>query len=172
MIFHPLIVFSLFLLFSGHNNPGGGFAGGVVAGIALAIRYLAGGRFELALATRGRPGMILGGGMVIATLAALIPVALGGTILQTTVFDLHLPIFTDVHLATALFFDIGVYLIVVGLILDILTSLGSQIDRQAESEGLSAPELAPSERSGGRDELVVGDDTRAADLIGGEVLHD
>ena len=39
---------SLFLLFSGHNAPGGGFAGGLVAGLALVVRYLAGGRYELA----------------------------------------------------------------------------------------------------------------------------
>lgn len=51
LVFHTMLVFSLFLLFSGHNAPGGGFTGGLVAGVALIVRYLAGGRFELAAAT-------------------------------------------------------------------------------------------------------------------------
>ena len=144
------MIFSLFLLFSGHNNPGGGFAGGMLAGIALIVRYLAGGRYELALATRIRPGAILGIGMTLATTAALAPIPFGGTVLQTTVFDLVLPVFNEVHLATALFFDVGVYLIVIGLVLDILSSLGAEVDRQAEAEGTSPPDLAHDEhvRSG------------------------
>lgn len=162
MVFHPLVLFSLFLLFSGHNNPGGGFAGGMLAGIALVIRYLAGGRYELVLATRIRPGTLLGIGMILATTAALVPVAFGGTILQTTVFDLVLPIFNEVHVATALFFDTGVYLIVIGLVLDILTSLGAEVDRQAEAEGLAAPEVAPDDDSPDVvEEVHVGEDIRA-----------
>lgn len=42
IMFHPMILFALFLLFSGHNAPGGGFAAGLVTGLALTIRYLAG----------------------------------------------------------------------------------------------------------------------------------
>ncbi len=160
LVFHPLIIFSIFLLFSGHNNPGGGFAGGMLAGISLVIRYLAGGRYELALATRVRPGTLLGLGMFTATTAAIIPVFLGGTILQTTVFDLVLPIFNEVHLATALFFDIGVYLIVVGLVLDILTSLGAEVDRQSEAEGDTAPEIAPDDSRATADDVQVGEDLR------------
>jgi len=155
MIFHPLLLFSLFLLLSGHNNPGGGFAGGILAGIALIIRYLAGGRFELALAARVRPGLLLGLGMAVATTAALVPVAFGGTILQTTVFDLVLPVFHEVHLATALFFDIGVYLVVVGLVLDILTSLGAELDRRAEASGSSVPEVAHDDRRPAREEVEL-----------------
>lgn len=141
MLFPALLVFSLFLLFSGHNAPGGGFAGGTVAGIAFITRYLAGGRFELHEAAPISPGRLLGIGMGTAVLAALAPVVFGGTILQTTVFDFHWPIFGPVHLATALFFDIGVYLIVVGLVLDLLNSLGGEIDRQGEREGAQNPEI-------------------------------
>jgi len=162
IIFHPLLVFSLFLLFSGHNLPGGGFAGGVLAGIALTIRYLAGGRYELALASREiRPGVLLGSGMAISVLAALTPVVFGGTILQTTVWDFHLPIFNDVHLASALFFDIGVYLIVIGLVLDILTSLGSEIDRQAEAQGEQAPMVAYDDPTELSDDSIGGVDMRS-----------
>ena len=53
LLFPVMIVVSVYLLFAGHNAPGGGFAGGLVAGLALVIRYLAGGS---ARARRGRPG--------------------------------------------------------------------------------------------------------------------
>ncbi len=87
----------------------------------------------------------------------------GGTILQTTVFDFTMPIFNEVHLATALFFDVGVYLIVVGLVLDILSSLGSEIDRQAEAEGSLAPEIGHDDADREvNEEIEVGEDLRAA----------
>ena len=60
ILFHTILVFSLYLLFSGHNQPGGGFAGGLVAGLALVLRYLAGGRYELGEAAPVAPGLVLG----------------------------------------------------------------------------------------------------------------
>ncbi len=59
---------------------------------------------------------------------------LGGEVLQTAILETTLPVLGDVKLVTSLFFDIGVYLIVVGLVLDILRSLGAELDRQ-EDEG-------------------------------------
>ena len=56
--------------------------------------------------------------------------------LQTVVFDFTVPIWGDVHLATALLFDVGVYVLVLGLVLDILRSFGAEIDRHGEVEGL------------------------------------
>jgi multicomponent Na+:H+ antiporter subunit A len=148
MLFHTMLVFALWLLFSGHNAPGGGFAAGLVTGLALAVRYLAGGRYELAEATPFHPGHLLGSGLVIAAGTGLVPVAFGGEVLQTAVIDLTLPVLGDVHLASSLFFDIGVYLVVVGLMLDILRSLGAEIDRQGEVSGedsdLVGPALEPS----------------------------
>ncbi|HHW83146.1 MAG TPA: hypothetical protein GX743_04920, partial [Actinomycetales bacterium] len=82
-------------------------------------------------------GFLLGGGLVVAALAALTPLLFGGQVLQTAVFDFTMPVFGDVHLATALFFDVGVYLIVVGLVLDLLRSFGAEIDRHGELEGMT-----------------------------------
>ena len=64
--------------------------------------------------------------------------------LQTAILEIHLPVLGDVQLVTSLFFDIGVYLVVVGLVLDILRSLGAEIDRQAETR------RRPSGRHGAR----------------------
>ena len=80
--------------------------------------------------------------MAIATVAALAPVAFGGTVLQTTVFDIALPLWGNAHITTALFFDIGVYLIVVGMVSGVLASLGGEIDRQAEAQGLAPKEIS------------------------------
>lgn len=134
LAFHTIIVFSLYLLFSGHNMPGGGFAGGLVAGLALMVRYLAGGRHELDEAAPVDAGLVLGSGLFVATGAGLIPLLAGGDVLQSAIVDLHLPLLGDVHLVTSLFFDIGVYLVVVGLMLDVLRSLGGGIDRMGEDD--------------------------------------
>lgn len=135
LIFHSMIVFSLYLLFAGHNRPGGGFAAGLVLGIALLVRYLAGGRYELAEALPFDAGRVLGVGLLIAVGSTFIGMFTGGTFLQSEIYDLTLPIFGHVKLVTSLFFDIGVFLVVVGLMLDVLRSLGAELDIQIEDEG-------------------------------------
>ena len=134
LVFHTVLIISLFFLFSGHNMPGGGFAGGLLAGIALTLRYLAGGRFELGATLPILPAHLLGTGLGLATLSSLAPIMLGGNPLQTAKIDMVLPIFGDVHFTTALIFDTGVYIAVVGLVAEILRSLGGEIDRHGEME--------------------------------------
>ena len=141
LVFHIMLAASLFLLFAGHNQPGGGFAGGLVAGLALVVRYLAGGRYELDEAAPFDAGLLVGLGLLVAVGSALAPLAFGGTILETTAVDFTLPPWGEVHLVTSLVFDIGVYLLVVGMMLDIVRSLGTGIDRQiAEEEAAEADE--------------------------------
>jgi len=134
LVFHTIVVFSLFLLFSGHNDPGGGFAAGLVTGLALTVRYLAGGRYELDEAAPVDAGALMGMGLFVATGSGLAPLAFGGTVLQSALLDLHLPLLGEFHLVTSVFFDVGVYLVVVGLLLDLLRSLGSGIDRHVLAE--------------------------------------
>ena len=134
LVFHTVVVLSLFLLFAGHNQPGGGFAGGLVAGLALALRYLACGRYELAEAAPVDPGKLLGAGLALAGLTGVAGIVLGGAVLESAILETTLPVLGDVKLVTSLFFDIGVYLIVVGLALDVLRSLGAELDRQDDEE--------------------------------------
>ncbi len=134
LLFHAIVLFSIYLLFSGHNAPGGGFAAGLVAGLALAVRYLAGGRTELNGAAPVDAGVLLGAGLFVALGTGLTAMVLGGEFLQSAVLDLHVPVLGHVHFVTSVFFDVGVFLIVVGLILDILRSLGAEMDRQQETE--------------------------------------
>ncbi|MEQ4303137.1 Na+/H+ antiporter subunit A [Plantactinospora sp. B6F1] len=132
LIFHTVVIFSIFLLFAGHNAPGGGFAGGLVAGLALAVRYLAGGRHELDQAAPVDAGVVLGVGLFVAVGTGLLAVTTGGEVLRSTLLKPKLPLVGDLHLVTSIFFDIGVYLVVVGLVLGILRSLGAEVDRQIE----------------------------------------
>jgi multicomponent Na+:H+ antiporter subunit A len=134
ILFHTILVFSIFLLFSGHNEPGGGFAGGLVAGLALVLRYLAGGRYELGEAAPVDPGLLLGVGLLFSGGTGVVGLLLGADVLQTAILETTLPVLGDVKLVTSLFFDIGVYLIVVGLVLDILRSLGAELDRQVDED--------------------------------------
>ena len=62
LIFPLIMVLSAYFFFAGHNTPGGGFAGGLTAGLALVLRYLAGGRYELGETLPLDAGKILGAG--------------------------------------------------------------------------------------------------------------
>jgi multicomponent Na+:H+ antiporter subunit A len=152
LLFATIVVFALFVLFRGHNNPGGGFAAGLITGLALVVRYLAGGRYELDEAAPVDAGKLMGTGLFIAAGSALAPMAFGGAVLQSAVVEVSLPLLGDVKLVTSLFFDIGIYVLVVGLVLDLLRSLGSAIDRQiireeadseTESQPVPTPETTP-----------------------------
>lgn len=140
LVFHSIIVVSIYLLLAGHNGTGGGFAGGLVAGLALTIRYLAGGRFELAEATRISAGTLLGLGLAVAALTGAVPLFFGGEIFQSAIIAFDLPVFGHVKFVTSTLFDIGVYLVVVGLVVDVLRSLGSEID-QHEEGGMEGIEM-------------------------------
>ncbi len=141
LLFHSIIMLSLYLLIAGHNLPGGGFA----AGLALAVRYLAGGRFELAEASPVSAGTLLGVGLATVTLTALAPLFFGGAVLESYVAEFTAPVFGDVKFVTSTIFDVGVYIIVVGLILDVLRSLGSEIDERSESDSAVEETSDPSE---------------------------
>ncbi|WP_137724067.1 Na+/H+ antiporter subunit A [Prescottella subtropica] len=132
LIFPTMMVLSVYFFFSGHNAPGGGFAGGLTAGLALVLRYLAGGRYELGEAVPIDAGKILGIGLLFAAGTAVASLLLGAPPLSSAVFEVTLPLLGHIKLVTALFFDLGVYLIVVGLVLDVLRSLGARLDAKEE----------------------------------------
>jgi multicomponent Na+:H+ antiporter subunit A len=132
LIFHAIIVVSVYLVFAGHNAPGGGFAGGLVAGLALVARYLAGGRMELGAATPVDAGKALGLGLLLATGTAAVPLLFGVDALTSTWWEGDVWLFGHVEFVTSTIFDIGVYFVVIGLVLDVLRSLGAELDRQME----------------------------------------
>ena len=152
--FHTVMLLSLYLLFAGHNLPGGGFVAGLVAGLALTVRYLAGGRNELRAALPLMPGILFGSGLFIAVGTGVSSMFVGGAVFQSYIIDLHVPLLGDVHLVTSLFFDIGVYLVVMGLMLDMLRSLGSGVDADIQRQQGAGPWTA----------AMVSDETPTTDL--------
>ncbi|MFZ5869684.1 MAG: MnhB domain-containing protein [Actinomycetota bacterium] len=143
LTFHAVLATALFFLFAGHNSPGGGFIGGLVAGCAFVLRYLTGGRYAPG-AVRARPEAVLGTGLLVAAAAVVAPWLAGGQVLQSGYTALELPVLGYVPLASVLVFDSGVFLIVVGIVLMVLTTLGA---RPESSLGDLAAEPAQAEEA-------------------------
>lgn len=120
----PILVFSLYLLAAGHNRPGGGFAGGLVAGTAVVLAWATGGTRLVRRYLPLRSSILMGVGLAVATVTGFIPLLLGGSFLESGSIELALPIFGDVKAVSALVFDIGVYLIIVGMSLGLVRALG------------------------------------------------
>lgn len=135
-VFHALLVGSLYLLFAGHNQPGGGFVGGLVAGSAVALRFLAGGIDEVRDLARFAPWTILGTGLLTAATMAVVPLLLGEDVLDATFVTWSLPLVGEVSVTSTLIFDTGVYLLVLGLVLMVFEAFG---DEPARRDGDGAP---------------------------------
>ncbi len=135
IIVYSALMLSLYLLTAGHNQPGGGFIGGLVAGAAIALAYVAGGLDQVRALTRVSPWTVLGGGLMLASGAALVPMLLGGAVLAQDVLELHLPLLGDVKATSALVFDTGVYAVVVGMVLMAFEALGEDERPSEELEG-------------------------------------
>jgi len=128
--FHTLVLFSLFLLFAGHNQPGGGFAGGLVASSAFCLVYVAGGPGALRRSTKVPSHVLMGVGLLLAISTGIISLALGHEFLETAILKAHLPFIGPAKTSSVLFFDTGVYLVVLGMVLMLLEQFGA--DEPAE----------------------------------------
>ncbi|GAB3212475.1 MnhB domain-containing protein [Marinactinospora thermotolerans] len=150
LLIPAILTLSVFLLVSGHDRPGGGFAGGLVASMAYVLRYIAGGRHELAAGLPMRPNTLLALGMIVACGAAGVPLLFGRPILDTVKWEFTLPVFGDVKLLSALIFETGVFLIVVGLVLSVVAALGARMEaEEAEARQERAAEQARAARRRG-----------------------
>lgn len=117
-----MIVFSIFVLLRGHNEPGGGFIGGLIAASAFAIYGIAYGVAAARRALWFHPMSVAGAGLLLAVLSGLLSAFAGvpfmtGLWIYPQLFGLEVP------LATVISFDIGVYLVVVGSITSIALAL-------------------------------------------------
>ena len=136
VVFHSALLLSVYLLFVGHNQPGGGFIGGLVAGAAFALRYAAGGIDAVHQGMRVRPWTLLGVGIVFITATTLVPLAFGADTLESTYWKWHPAGFGEVKLTSPLFFDTGVYLVVVGMVLMLFEAFGETM----QVDGTPTPE--------------------------------
>lgn len=117
-----LLLLSVFMLFRGHDLPGGGFIGGLVAASALALYAIAYGSDAAAELLRISPRRLMGIGLSTATVAGLAAAPAGRELLTGLWWIRDLGAL-EIKLSTPLLFDIGVYLVVVGVILTMLFAL-------------------------------------------------
>jgi multicomponent Na+:H+ antiporter subunit A len=134
------IVLAAYLFFAGHNQPGGGFAAGLVLGAVVWIRSIAG------LRTWGGAVPLLAGGGVLIVLVSIAPMFFGRVLLDQAILEFELPLLGKVKTGTAALFDAGVTAIVVGLVVvvfDALAELDGPSDASADAPADAAQEGAP-----------------------------
>lgn len=121
-----LLLFSIFVLLEGHNQPGGGFVGGLVAASSFVLFAIAYGVPDARRALRADPHALIGGGLLVAVCSATLSSLMGQPFMTGKWAELHVPGFGEIALGTPLLFDVGVYLVVVGVTLMIVFSLAEE----------------------------------------------
>jgi multicomponent Na+:H+ antiporter subunit B len=121
-----LLLFAVFLLLRGHNQPGGGFVGGLVVAASFVLYAIAFGVDAARRALLVQPSRLLGIGLLVALLSGL-PGVIGGDPFMTAVWTSFDTGSTVVDLGTPLLFDIGVFLAVIGVVLTIVLTLADAV---------------------------------------------
>jgi multicomponent Na+:H+ antiporter subunit B len=116
-----LLIFSVFLFFRGHNVPGGGFVGGLVAATAFTLYGMAYGVTEAMQTIRINPRTLIALGLLVAVISGLPAIFLGAAFMTGLWYAQPLPVIGKV--GTPLLFDLGVYLLVMGISLTIIFTL-------------------------------------------------
>jgi multicomponent Na+:H+ antiporter subunit A len=122
-----LMLFSIFLTLRGHNAPGGGFSGGLVMGLAVVLRYLAAGPRGLR-SLRIDPIVLIGTGLVIAVTVGLTSLVADGSFLESAIWKFDVAILGDVKIVSSSLFDIGVHVLVVGVVMAVVVALAEADD--------------------------------------------
>ncbi len=117
-----MVLFSIFVLLRGHNEPGGGFIGGLIAASAFAVYGIACGVSPVRRAMYFHPMALSGFGLLLATLSGLLSLFFDVPFLTGLWTSPHL-FGVELDLSTPLFFDIGVYFVVVGSITSVALAL-------------------------------------------------
>lgn len=120
-----LLLFSIFILFRGHYEPGGGFLGGLIAAIAFVLHAFANGYANTLKLLRIHPGVLMPIGLMVSVLSGVLPMFSGDSFLTGMWLDQPIPVIGTI--GTALFFDIGVYLVVYGITLTILFTISESV---------------------------------------------
>lgn len=120
-----LLLFSVFVLLRGHYHSGGGFVGGLIASIAFVLHAFAHGLKSAQAFFKNQPGSLIPIGLSLAILSGLLPVFFDKAFM--TGLWLEEPIAVIGSVGTALFFDIGVYLVVIGVTLTILFTISESV---------------------------------------------
>jgi len=115
------LLFSFFLLLRGHYFPGGGFVGGLVASIAFVLHSLANGTASTMKILGYKPISLIPIGLAISTVSIMLPMLFNLPPMTGLWFEEPIPVIGMI--GSALFFDLGVYLVVIGVVLTILFTI-------------------------------------------------
>jgi multicomponent K+:H+ antiporter subunit A len=124
---------AVFIFLRGHNEPGGGFIAGLIVAIALIMQYLASGYAWAADRARIDSQGMIGVGVTIAGLTGIASLFLGWPFLTSTFTYVHLPLIGEVEVASAVAFDLGVFLTVVGVVMLSLAQI-SRVEERTEHD--------------------------------------
>ena len=117
-----------YLLLRGHNQPGGGFVAGLLTAVALILQFVSSGIRWTESRLRIDFRTVIATGVLIALLSGLVPWAVGAPFMDQGFTHVHLPLVGDVELASAMVFDFGVYVAVVGAVMVMLEQLGRLLE--------------------------------------------
>src|SRR5690606_38680578 len=120
-LFPILLLVSVFILLRGHYHPGGGFVGGLIAAIAFVLHGFTHGTENTLKLMRYHPAVLIPAGLALATLSMFAPVLTGLPAMTGLWLDEPIPVIGMI--GSALFFDLGVYLVVIGVVLTILFTI-------------------------------------------------
>lgn len=120
-----LLLFSVFILLRGHYLPGGGFVGGLIASIAYVLHAFANGLSNTKNLLRFHPGFLMPVGLALAFVSGMSPLLFDLPFMTGLWYPDAIPVIGS--LGSALFFDIGVYLVVVGVTLTIIFTIADTI---------------------------------------------
>lgn len=120
-----LLLFAIFILLRGHYLPGGGFVGGLIAAIAFVLHSFANGIERTRGIIKFHPGFLMPIGLSIALIAGLAPLFTGNPFMTGLWYDDPIPVIGMV--GTALLFDVGVFLVVIGVVLTIIFTISETI---------------------------------------------
>jgi len=123
-LFPLMLIFSFFLFLRGHNEPGGGFVGGLVAAAAYALYLIANGVDEAKKLLKAEPIKLIALGLLLAVISAFISVINGQNFMTGVWAKNKFPVIGKV--GTPLLFDLGVYFLVLGIVLKIVFSLAEE----------------------------------------------
>jgi len=125
------LVFAAYIALRGHNSPGGGFIGGLMASVALILYRLAHGRAAILRLLPFHPRILVALGLGIAYATALAPMFFGRPLLTSLVIDeFYIGLGQTIHFASAVFFDVGVLLVVIGVTVGMIQRLSEEVDVQ------------------------------------------
>ena len=126
MLLPILGMVGIYFLMRGHNLPGGGFVAGLVTAVAIILQYIVGGTLWVEKHMKMRPQKWMGWGLLFAVGTGLGSLLFGYPFLTSHSPYVDVPLIGSVHVASALFFDLGVYALVVGSTVLILTAIAHQ----------------------------------------------